>query len=261
MLNYYADYAPADPGNPFVVPPPIFNSKNVDKSTTKRAHLSSKPIKKKKGRFLKLPPLLRNNFPTWRQTQQTSTFNDSVFSTNSIKMCLLGASGVGKSPFVTQFCNNSFPDEFDPTIEDSYRKCILFDNRQLLLEILDTCGLEEYTDLRNQWIAESEGFLVMFSCVTHVSVDLIGPLLQQISRVKGVDITEIPVVLVATKYDLDQSYDFDMNQLHRIAKESGAPLIFTSARYVLNVNETFNELTRLVLQTRQNKTKFSNDSQ
>ena len=38
----------------------------------------------------------------------------------------------------------SFIDEYDPTIEDSYRKQVVVDGETCLLDILDTAGQEEY---------------------------------------------------------------------------------------------------------------------
>ena len=37
---------------------------------------------------------------------------------------MLGAGGVGKSAITVQFIQNHFVEEYDPTIEDSYRKVI-----------------------------------------------------------------------------------------------------------------------------------------
>ena len=38
----------------------------------------------------------------------------------------------------------SFVEEYDPTIEDSYRKQVVIDGETCLLDILDTAGQEEY---------------------------------------------------------------------------------------------------------------------
>lgn len=45
----------------------------------------------------------------------------------------------------------------------SYRKQVVMDGRPAVVEILDTAGQEEYTALRDQWIKQSEGFLICYS--------------------------------------------------------------------------------------------------
>ena len=56
-------------------------------------------------------------------------------------------------------------DEYDPTIEDSYRKSIYIDKfkSNILFDILDTAGQEEFSAMRSQWIREGQAFIVMYS--------------------------------------------------------------------------------------------------
>ena len=41
------------------------------------------------------------------------------------KLVIVGSGGVGKSSICTQFVMNQFIDQYDPTIEDSYRKQVV----------------------------------------------------------------------------------------------------------------------------------------
>lgn len=41
------------------------------------------------------------------------------------KLVVVGAGGVGKSALTIQLIQNHFVDEYDPTIEDSYRKQVV----------------------------------------------------------------------------------------------------------------------------------------
>lgn len=45
------------------------------------------------------------------------------------KLVVVGAGGVGKSALTIQLIQNHFVDEYDPTIEDSYRKQVVIDAR------------------------------------------------------------------------------------------------------------------------------------
>ena len=69
--------------------------------------------------------------------------------------------GVGKSALVIRFVSDHFVDEYDPTIEDSYRKQFLIDDAACLLDILDTAGQEEYSAMRDQYMRTSEGFVIV----------------------------------------------------------------------------------------------------
>ena len=48
---------------------------------------------------------------------------------------VLGAGGVGKSCLTAQFVQNVWIESYDPTIEDSYRKQVNVDGRQVMLEM------------------------------------------------------------------------------------------------------------------------------
>ena len=66
------------------------------------------------------------------------------------KLVVVGGGGVGKSALTIQLIQNHFVDEYDPTIEDSYRKQVTIDEETCLLDILDTAGQEEYSAMRDQ---------------------------------------------------------------------------------------------------------------
>jgi GTPase KRas protein len=58
------------------------------------------------------------------------------------KLCMWGNGGVGKSALMIQFTHHHFVEEYDPTIEDSYRKQVIVDDETAVVEILDTAGPE-----------------------------------------------------------------------------------------------------------------------
>ncbi|KAI9434188.1 P-loop containing nucleoside triphosphate hydrolase protein [Lactarius indigo] len=60
------------------------------------------------------------------------------------RLVVIGSGGVGKSALTIQFMHNHFVDEYDPTIEDSYRKQCVIDGEDALVDILDTAGQEEF---------------------------------------------------------------------------------------------------------------------
>ena len=67
-------------------------------------------------------------------------------------LVMVGRVDVGKSCLLIRFVYNHFMEEYDPTLEDSYRKRACIDDESCLLDILDTAPLvqEEYRSERNQ---------------------------------------------------------------------------------------------------------------
>jgi GTPase KRas len=45
---------------------------------------------------------------------------------------------------------DNFLEEYDPTIEDSYKKNIVVDEQPATLEIVDTAGQEEYSSMLDE---------------------------------------------------------------------------------------------------------------
>ncbi|XP_022200871.1 GTPase HRas-like [Nilaparvata lugens] len=157
------------------------------------------------------------------------------------KLVVVGAGGVGKSALTIQLIQNHFVDEYDPTIEDSYRKQVVIDGETCLLDILDTAGQEEYSAMRDQYMRTGEGFLMVFAVNSEKSFEDIATYREQIKRVK--DAEDVPMVLVGNKCDLS-ARAVDMNEAREVAKQYGVPLIETSAKTRMGVDDAFYTLVR-----------------
>ncbi|XP_014467649.1 PREDICTED: ras-like protein 1 [Dinoponera quadriceps] len=158
------------------------------------------------------------------------------------KLVVVGAGGVGKSALTIQLIQNHFVDEYDPTIEDSYRKQVVIDGETCLLDILDTAGQEEYSAMRDQYMRTGEGFLLVFAVNSAKSFEDISTYREQIKRVK--DAEEVPMVLVGNKCDLQQSWAVNMTQAREVARQYGVPFVETSAKTRMGVDDAFYTLVR-----------------
>lgn len=168
------------------------------------------------------------------------------------KLVVVGAGGVGKSALTIQLIQNHFVDEYDPTIEDSYRKQVVIDGETCLLDILDTAGQEEYSAMRDQYMRTGEGFLLVFAVNSAKSFEDIGTYREQIKRVK--DAEEVPMVLVGNKCDL-QAWAVNMNQAREIAKQYGIPFVETSAKTRMGVDDAFYTLVREIRKDKEHRGK------
>mgnify|MGYP003362431503 CR=1 FL=1 len=160
------------------------------------------------------------------------------------KLVVVGGGGVGKSALTIQLIHAHFVDEYDPTIEDSYRKQVVIDEKVTILDILDTAGQEEYSAMREQYMRTGEGFLLVYSVTSRTSFDELMTYYQQIQRVKDADY--IPVVVVGNKSDLEDERQVSYEDGAYLAKQMNAPFLETSAKQAIHVEDAFYTLVRLV---------------
>jgi len=158
------------------------------------------------------------------------------------KLVVVGGGGVGKSALTIQFIQSHFVDEYDPTIEDSYRKQCVIDDEVALLDVLDTAGQEEYGAMREQYMRTGEGFLLVYAINSRTSFEEVSTFYQQILRVKDKD--TFPVVVVANKCDLEYERQVGMSEGRDLAKHFNCKFIETSAKQRINVDEAFSTLVR-----------------
>lgn len=100
------------------------------------------------------------------------------------KIVVLGSGGVGKSALTVQFVQGIFVEKYDPTIEDSYRKQMEVDGQQCMLEILDTAGTEQFTAMRDLYMKNGQGFVLVYSITAQSTFNDLQDLREQILRVK-----------------------------------------------------------------------------
>ncbi|KAL3470900.1 ras family-domain-containing protein [Aspergillus californicus] len=158
------------------------------------------------------------------------------------KLVVVGGGGVGKSCLTIQLIQSHFVDEYDPTIEDSYRKQCVIDDEVALLDVLDTAGQEEYSAMREQYMRTGEGFLLIYSITSRQSFEEIMTFQQQILRVKDKDY--FPIIVVANKCDLEKERVVSEQEGEALARQFDCKFIETSAKSRINVENAFYELVR-----------------
>ena len=164
-----------------------------------------------------------------------------------LKIVVLGTGGVGKSALTIRIVTDNSLDEYEPTIEDSYRKQIKVDGEEILVDIMDTAGCQEFIRMDDHSyrmvihrMYDGHVFLICFAINNKSSFDEAIIMRQKIIRAKDSDYA--PMILVATKCDLLYN-DFDHNKDHFVdremvmsyAEECRIPYIETSAKLRKNV--------------------------
>jgi len=161
---------------------------------------------------------------------------------NVYKLVLVGLGGVGKSCITIQFISQRFIEDYDPTLEDSYRKQVTVDGNECLLDIYDTAGQEDFSAVRDQYMRTGDGFLCVYAVTHFASFVEVSALHDHILRVKDSD--QVPFVLVGNKCDLEDSREVSKEKGLELAHKLKCKFLETSAKDRVNVSECFYELVR-----------------
>ena len=147
-----------------------------------------------------------------------------------------------------------------------------------MLEVLDTAGQEEYTALRDQWIRDGEGFVLVYSITSRSSFSRIQKFHNQIQRVKdssnagsptigsylngpmsptmGIVNGPAPVMLVGNKSDRVTEREVSTQEGNALAKELGCEFVEASAKNCINVERAFYDVVRNLRKQRQDHSRL-----
>lgn len=161
--------------------------------------------------------------------------------TEEYTLVIVGSGGVGKSCLTVKFLKDEFLTEYDPTIEENYRKKIVLEGKEITLDIIDTAGQQEYTTLRDSHLRNGQGFLLCYAINDDTSFNEIKELHASILRLKD-NSTKTPFVVAGCKSDLADERKVDSAVAKQWADSIKSPFIETSAKIGTNVPEAFNQL-------------------
>ncbi|KAF8423873.1 P-loop containing nucleoside triphosphate hydrolase protein [Tirmania nivea] len=172
----------------------------------------------------------------------------------NISITVCGDGGTGKSSISLRLVRSKWTNEYDPTIQDSYSTTRVVDGRTYQLALTDTAGQEEYRGLWATSNLNADGFLLVYDITSHDSLaaldyfnDLIDMDLED--RPPG---SVPPVKIVAgNKCDLANSRQVSSQEGLAWARAHNCGFMETSARNVVNIEETFALLVRRVVAARE----------
>jgi len=175
-------------------------------------------------------------------------------NTPTYKLVILGGGAVGKSAITVQLVSGHFVQIYDPTIEDSYRTSISVDNQIVSLDILDTAGQEEYSALRDQYMRNGDGYVLVYSITSSQTFVEVNLFREQLYRVVDKNIGEpLPIVLCGNKCDLDSEREVNYEEAKKIAEEWNVLFFETSAKNKINIVEAFAALVRRINELKEDK--------
>jgi Ras-related protein Rap-1A len=130
------------------------------------------------------------------------------------------------------------------------------DGQQCMLEILDTAGTEQFTAMRDLYMKNGQGFILVYSITAQSTFNDLQDLREQILRVKVrsykflfifkfnkiikinfKDTDDVPMVLVGNKCDLEDERVVGKELGKQLAQQFNCSFMETSAKAKINVND------------------------
>merc|ERR1711874_304447 len=110
------------------------------------------------------------------------------------------------------------------------------DGQQSMLEILDTAGTEQFTAMRDLYMKNGQGFVLVYSITAQSTFNDLTELREQILRVK--DAEDIPMGLVGKDQGMNMARQF-----------GSCTFMETSAKAKIGVSDVFYDLVRQINKT------------
>jgi Ras family protein len=161
------------------------------------------------------------------------------------KLALIGERCVGKSSLAERFVSGRFVENYDPTIENTFRKHLGFRGNPFSVELVDTAGHDEYSKLSRNATVGVHGYLLVYSTASRSSLEKLRVINKVLMNTLG-DPPTLPRVVVGTMLDAatggDEQRTVTYQQGAAMAAELGVPFVEVSSRTGENVPEAFSLL-------------------
>jgi len=166
-----------------------------------------------------------------------------------LKLSVMGSGGVGKTCITIQFVRGVFVDNYNPTIEDSFRKIVEVDGCHYHLTILDTAGSQQFTGIRDLYMKDGHGFLFVYAVNSVASFNHMPEFFERLYTVKEKN-EGVPVVLIANKIDLPPNERTVTEEEGRaLASKFNSSYLESSAKTKQNIQESFIFLIKQITDT------------
>jgi small GTP-binding protein len=159
------------------------------------------------------------------------------------KICLLGATGVGKTSLVKKYVEGIFSEKYLTSIGVKIdKKQIELATNSIQLMLWDIEGIDRYCGFQPKYLRGASAFILVADQTRSQSL-IEGYEIQQMVK----EVADIPGILAINKSDLEASWHWSDNEIEQI-KSSFALSFNTSAKTGEGVESMFTELAKLLLE-------------
>ncbi|OIR58790.1 MAG: Ras-related protein Rab-10 [Amphiamblys sp. WSBS2006] len=164
----------------------------------------------------------------------------------TLKLLIIGDSGVGKSSILLRFCEDEFAPSFISTIGIDFKMCDLrVGESEVRLQIWDTAGQERFRTITTSYYRGAMGIVLVYDTTNEKSFANIN---NWLSNVEVYCSEDVPMVLVGNKVDEDKKRRVQHGEGEELAQKIGVDFFETSAKTNTNIDELFAALSKKVLE-------------
>ena len=158
--------------------------------------------------------------------------------TEKLKICMVGATGVGKTSLVSRFVQSAFSDRYETTIGVKIlRRRVVQGGQDIELVVWDLSGEDEFQHVQPAYLRGALGYLLVADGTRPETLDVARTLQARAQAAIG----PVPLVLVLNKADLVSAWQVRERE-ERVAEERGWPVVRASAKTGEGVERAFDLL-------------------
>jgi Ras-related protein Rab-1A len=139
----------------------------------------------------------------------------------SIKVILIGDSGVGKTNILNRLVNNKFNDKYEPSLSLEYNNhSIKINNYIIRMQIWDTAGQEKYNSIISNYYKSAEVAVFVYSINDIKSYNSIQEWYKELINENNDDNNNVKKILLGNKLDLENERQVEFNTAKSFADEN-----------------------------------------
>uniref|UniRef100_A0A8B9SQT5 Ras homolog family member F, filopodia associated n=1 Tax=Anas platyrhynchos TaxID=8839 RepID=A0A8B9SQT5_ANAPL len=174
-----------------------------------------------------------------------------------VKVVIVGDGGCGKTSLLMVYAKGAFPEQYAPSVFEKYTTSVTIGKKEVVLNLYDTAGQEDYDRLRPLSYQNTNVVLICYDVMNPTSYDNVAvkwyPEVNHFCR-------GVPLVLIGCKTDLRK----DKEQLRKLRASKQEPITYNqgeaacqqinaevylecSAKCRENIEKVFKEATTIAL--------------
>ncbi len=165
------------------------------------------------------------------------------------KVCIFGDGGVGKTTLIGRYLKGVFQSNSEITIGvDFHIKKLEILDKRVTLQIWDFAGEDRFRFLLPSYVLGASGGIFMYDITRYSSLKNFQDWLKIFKQGYKGPITNLPIIMVGSKLDLEYKRAVSRNDAYELAKANDLfGYIECSSKDGQNVEEVFAEIGRLMI--------------